>query len=97
MINYMANNISTYSSAANFEVIGTLKLSDIQSIPFYGFYYKNKAVKREDATLCKEFGGDCFKFVSKYLDITWTTGLNSADAWTASNHKSHVCQPSEIT
>ena len=59
MYNYLANIITTATTAADFEEIGTLKLSDMQTIPFYGFEYENVQIKRTDPVLCKDFGGDC--------------------------------------
>jgi hypothetical protein len=60
MINYLANNISSFTSAVDFDAVGTLNLKEMQSIPFYGFYYKNERVMRYDDVLCQEFEGDCF-------------------------------------
>ena len=52
MIFYQLNNISTFSTAADFDAIGEVKLIDMKSVPIYSFYYKNKQVMREDAKLC---------------------------------------------
>ena len=41
MINYLANNISTFTTVADLEKIGTVNLKEMKSVPFYGFYYKN--------------------------------------------------------
>jgi len=71
MTNYLANNISTYMTTADFPKIGTIKLSEMETIPFYGFAYKNAKVMRNDPVMCKDFDGDCYKFVNKYLNITW--------------------------
>jgi hypothetical protein len=60
MVNYLANNISSFNVETDFGAIGTLNLAEMESIPFYGFYYKNKRVLRNDKDMCSEFGGDCF-------------------------------------
>ena len=73
MTYYQLNNISTFSTAAEFNKIGVVKLKEMKAIPFHGFYYKNKEVKRNDPVLCKEYEGDCSKFVNKYLKIKWLT------------------------
>ena len=41
MFNYLNNNISTYTTVADFDKIGMLLLDDIKAIPFYAFFYKN--------------------------------------------------------
>ena len=71
MVNYLANNISSFDSVADLEAISTLNLAEMESIPFYGFFYKNQRVMRHDTDLCQEFDGDCFQFVSKYLIFEW--------------------------
>jgi hypothetical protein len=74
MTNYLANIITTSLTAADFEEIGVVSLKTIGATPFYNFYYKNAIVKRNDPVMCKEFGGDCYKFVNKYLKIVWVNG-----------------------
>jgi hypothetical protein len=52
-----------------------VKLKEMGAIPFYSFYYLNAPVMRNDPVMCKEFGGDCDKFVNKYLKIVWINGI----------------------
>lgn len=68
---YQLNNISTFTTTADFNKIGVVSLNEMKAIPFYGFYYKNKEVMRNDPVLCKDYGGDCAKFVQKFLKIKW--------------------------
>jgi hypothetical protein len=37
----------------------------------YNIKYNGKDLDRESKEVCGEFGGDCFKFVEKYLNMTW--------------------------
>ena len=72
-------------------------------MPFFSIYYKGDIVPRESQSLCGEFGGDCFKFVSKFLKLQWIDMVvkNNKD-WLNSKlhekvHNSHICTPAEIT
>jgi hypothetical protein len=41
-------------------------------VPFYGLFYKDNPLYREDKILCKEFGGNCSKWALNYLKFKWT-------------------------
>ena len=71
MTNYLANNISTYLTTADFDKIGTKSLKELETIPFYGFQYASKEMMRSDKVRCDDFKGDCYQFVNKHLNITW--------------------------
>jgi len=79
--------------------IGKIKMSEMKTLPFIAPYYKGKEVPRVSATMCKEFGGDCFKFIKKYMKVHW--GNSFCETATSDcpviNHDGHVCSPEEIT
>jgi len=51
--------------------IGKIKMSEMKTLPFIAPYYKGKEVPRVSFSMCKIFGGDCFKFVKNYLKVQW--------------------------
>jgi len=71
MFNYQANVISENTTSSNFTDIGNITLSEMGTLPFIYPYYKGQMVQRESMEMCKEFDGDCFKFIKKYLKIEW--------------------------
>ena len=66
MFLYRENALSQNVSTADLKEIGKVKMSEMKTLPFVAPYYKGKIIPREDMTMCKEFGGDCYKFVKKY-------------------------------
>ena len=99
MTYYLANIIATTITAADFEEIGVVKLREVKSIPFYSFYYKNLVVMRNDPEMCKDFGGDCHKFLNNYLKIVWINGKYevAGGPWLTKEFPGHVCESDEIT
>jgi hypothetical protein len=94
----MANVITTATTAADFEEIGILKLSDMKTIPFYGYEYNNVRIKRTDPVLCKEFDGDCEKFVAKYLKMDWLNGEFKVEhgPFLETHFKGRICTADDI-
>jgi hypothetical protein len=62
MIFYLNNTITENTSTADLVKIGKIKLSEMETLPFIAPYYKGKMIPRRSMELCKEFGGDCFKY-----------------------------------
>ena len=68
--------------------------------PFLGFFYKGELLPINDEKTCKETGGDCQKFVTKYLKIEWFTeevpisGYKDAQI---NKFESHPCSKKEVT
>jgi len=46
-------------------------MSDMGTLPFINLYHDYKTIHRTSKTMCHEFGGDCFKFIQKYLKVQW--------------------------
>jgi hypothetical protein len=70
-------------------------------VPFYGFQYKGKYLNRDDQDTCREFNGDCYLFVKKYLRLEWfvqtitaETGLDNAEDTVFDGH---ACTEEEVT
>ncbi len=63
------NSITGNTTTADLLSIGTIKLSEMGTLPFVAPYYKGKEIPRHSKDMCKDYDGDCFKFVSQYLKI----------------------------
>ena len=50
-------------------MITVFNVSKIDSFPMYGMYYESVHLNRHDNMKCKEFNGDCFKFVEKHFHM----------------------------
>ena len=71
MFLYLGNSINIYETETNFEKIGNISLTEMQTLPFYLIYYKGNVLKRTNHEQCKETNGDCFEFMKKYLIFEW--------------------------
>jgi hypothetical protein len=61
--------------------LGIVTLEDMGVLPFYGFQYMGKFLKKVDHVVCEEFGGDCYQFASKYVRFEWfTESLPASDS-----------------
>lgn len=69
MFLFQNNTITQNTTTIDLIPLGKVKLSEMQTLPFVAPYYKGETVPRTSDTMCKESGGDCFKFVNKYLKI----------------------------
>ena len=66
MFLYLNNSNSENTTIAKLDKIGNVTMSEMKTLPLVGLYYKGDEVPRQSMIMCKEFGGDCFKFVKKY-------------------------------
>ena len=71
MFFFQANNISGNTTTISFSDLGVKTLKEVDSIPMYNVRYKGEHLSRTSMKVCGEFNGDCYQFVSKYLDIFW--------------------------
>ena len=99
MFFYQNNSITSNTSYADLIKLGNVKMNEMKMIPFVAPYYKGKMVPRQSMDMCKEFEGDCFKFVNKYLKIQWDNFKSKADYDQGENNyfESKICTPEDIT
>ena len=86
------------SSASYLVKLGKVKLSDMKTLPFLAAYYKGNAIPRTSMDMCKEYDGDCFKFVNKFLKVqSVQSTCTGFDLCHETFFKTHVCTPDEIS
>ena len=66
------------------------------SFPFYIVGYKGKELLKHDATVCKEFEGDCLKLIDKYLKFTWFTINKPMKNDSPKLYENHLCSEDEL-
>jgi hypothetical protein len=69
-------------------------------VPFYGFFYKGGFLNKKDDVVCKDFGGDCYKFAKNYMKFKWfseTIEAGYAAKPVVSVFEGHQCTEEEIT
>ena len=62
---------SSSTTRADLQGIGMKTLDEIQAITLYTPRYKGNHLRKHDNEVCKDTGGDCFKFVMQFLDMYW--------------------------
>ena len=55
----------------NYDEIGKITMKEMGSFHFHALNYKGHLLKKKDEKICKEFKGDCMKFIKKYLKLNW--------------------------
>ena len=51
--------------------LGEITIQEMGSLPVYTPRFKGRTLKNRDDKVCKKTGGDCLKFVQKFLDMFW--------------------------
>ena len=59
------NNNSSFTTDGDMITIHNASIMD--SFPMYSFKHEMRLIKRFDNKMCKEFDGDCLKFVQKHF------------------------------
>ena len=94
------NTVLDATTLTDLDKLGNISLSQMKTLPFVGPYYKGKIVPRTSDEMCGgEFGGDCLKFVQKYLKFEWynTRCEKFGESCSKSIFKSHICTAEEIS
>ena len=66
---FIFGNNSNASFTTEADMITVYNVSQIGSFPLYGMLHDGYEMKKYDAERCKEFDGDCLKWVDKHFEI----------------------------
>ena len=64
---FTKGNNSNTSFTTEGDMITVFNVSKMDSFPMYTLHHEMRPIKRYDNKKCKEFEGDCFKFVQKHF------------------------------
>jgi hypothetical protein len=99
MFTYANNSISADTTFIDLNDLGVKTMHEINAIPMYNLRYKGVHLPRNSDEICGgEFGGDCFAFASKYLDMYWIQANGYSNKTVDKTRlPSRPCEKDEVT